>query len=277
MIKYPDYKNNIAGIPNSILHSMGLEPERGTLGLLDRYLEGKDYENIVVILLDGMGRNIMEANLPRSGFFQSHFAGTLSSTFPPTTVAATTSIQSGMEPCEHGWLGWDCYYPQIDKNVTVFLNKETGTDEQAENYNVASHYCGYESAVDRLVKSGRQGYAVTPFVKPCPDSFEDICDSIAGLCNKPGKKYIYSYWNEPDHTMHEKGCFGADAKTILRKLEKQVKELCRRLGEAGTIEVAEKKKTLVIVTADHGHIDTKGVSLTDYPKLGECLLRLPTI
>ena len=76
-----------------------------------------------------------------------------------------------MEPCEHGWLGWDCYYPQIDKNVTVFLNKETGTDEQAENYNVASRYCGYESAVDRLVKSGRQGYAVTPFVKPFPDSF----------------------------------------------------------------------------------------------------------
>lgn len=277
MIKYPDYKNSILGIPNSILHSMGLEPERGTLMLLDRYLEGKDYENIVVILLDGMGKNIMDANLARRGFFQSHLAGTLSSTFPPTTVAATTSIQSGMEPCEHVWLGWDCYYPQIDKNVTVFLNKETGTDEQAENYNVASHYCGYESAVDRLVKSGRQGYAVTPFVKPFPDSFEDICERIAGLCNKPGKKYIYSYWNEPDHTMHEKGCFGADAKTLLRKLEKQVKELCRKLGEPENFKEAEKSKTLVIVTADHGHIDTKGVSLTDYPKLCECLLRLPSI
>lgn len=80
MIKYPDYKNSILGIPNSILHSMGLEPERGTLMLLDRYLEGKDYENIVVILLDGMGKNIMDANLARRGFFQSHLAGTLSST-----------------------------------------------------------------------------------------------------------------------------------------------------------------------------------------------------
>lgn len=67
MIKYPDYKNSILGIPNSILHSMGLEPERGTLMLLDRYLEGKDYENIVVILLDGMGKNIMDANLARRG------------------------------------------------------------------------------------------------------------------------------------------------------------------------------------------------------------------
>ena len=158
--------------------------------------------------------------------------------------------------------------PQIDKNVTVFLNKETGTDEQAENYNVASRYCGYESAVDRLVKSGRQGYAVTPFVKPFPDSFEDICERIAGLCNKPGKKYIYSYWNEPDHTMHEKGCFGEDAKSLLKKLEKQVRQLCMRLNN---------NRTLIIVTADHGHIDTKGVALTDYPKICECLLRLPSI
>ncbi len=318
MIKYPDYKNCIAGIPNSILKNMGLEQGRGTLSLLDKYLDGKDYENIVVILLDGMGKNIMDGNLARKGFFQTHLAGTFSSTFPPTTVAATTSILSGMEPCEHGWLGWDCYYPQIDKNVTVFLNKETGTDEQAENYNVASRYCGYESAVDRLVKSGRQGYMATPFAEPFPASFEKICDRIEKLCGQPGKKYIYSYWSEPDHTMHGKGCFCGETKELLRKLEKQVKELCKKLGEPKILEkeelsnkefsnkelsdkvfqiedkdvavncekekcelevnkAADKKRTLVIVTADHGHMDTKGVALTDYPGICECLSRLPSI
>lgn len=268
MIKYPDYENCIAGIPNSILKNMGIEPGRRTSELLDRYLAEKDYENIVVILLDGMGKNIIDANLSGRGFFNSHMSGTLSSTFPPTTVAATTSILSGMEPCEHGWLGWDCYYPQIDKNVTVFLNKETGTDEPAEAYNVPWRYCGYEGAADRLVKSGRQAYMATPFVEPFPDSFEKIVDRIEELCGKPGRKYIYSYWNEPDHTMHEKGCFGEDAKSLLKKLEKQVRQLCMRLNN---------NRTLIIVTADHGHIDTKGVALTDYPKICECLLRLPSI
>lgn len=268
MIKYPDYENCIAGIPNSILKSMGIEPGRRTSELLDRYLAEKAYENIVVILLDGMGKNIIDANLSGRGFFNSHMAGTLSSTFPSTTVAATTSILSGMEPCEHGWLGWDCYYPQIDKNVTVFLNKETGTDEPAEAYNVPWRYCGYEGAADRLVKSGRQAYMATPFVEPFPDSFEKIVDRIEELCGKPGRKYIYSYWNEPDHTMHEKGCFGEDAKSLLKKLEKQVRQLCMRLNN---------NRTLIIVTADHGHIDTKGVALTDYPKICECLLRLPSI
>lgn len=270
MIKYPDYDNCIAGIPNSVLKSMGLEPGRRTLELLDRYLEGRSYENVVVILLDGMGKNIMDANLSKDGFFSSHLAGTFSSTFPPTTVAATTSIQNGMEPCGHGWLGWDCYYPQIDKNVTVFLNTETGTDEQAEDYNVAWRYCGYESAVDRLLKAGVQAYNAMPFLEPFPDTFEKICDRIAGLCEKPGQKYIYSYWREPDHLMHEKGCFGRDAKELLGRLEAQVKELCERIS-------ASKADTLVIVTADHGHIDTKGVALVDYPRICECLTRLPSI
>ena len=284
MIKYPDYDNCIAGIPNSVLRSMGLEPGRRTLELFDRYLEGRCYENVVVILLDGMGKNIMDANLPKDGFFASHLVGILSSTFPPTTVAATTSIQSGKEPCEHGWLGWDCYYPQIDKNVTVFLNKETGTDEQAENYNVAWRYCGYESTVDKLLKAGVQAYNAMPFLEPFPDTFEKICDRIAGLCGKPGRKYIYSYWREPDHMMHEKGCFGRDAKELLGRLEAQVEELCERISESKAVEnecIKNKPKegdgTLVIVTADHGHIDTKGVALIDYPKICECLSRLPSI
>ena len=31
---------------------------------------------------------------------------------------------SGLYLNEHGWLGWDIYYPQVGKNVTVFTNTE---------------------------------------------------------------------------------------------------------------------------------------------------------
>ena len=50
---WPDYKNCIANLPNSILRKFGVTPAGDTLPLLDRYLE-KDYRNIVVILLDGI-------------------------------------------------------------------------------------------------------------------------------------------------------------------------------------------------------------------------------
>ena len=261
----PDYNNCIANLANSILKKFGIDEGRQTLQLLDLYME-KEYENIIVILLDGMGQSIIEHNLAKDGFFRTHLAGTYSSVFPPTTVAATTSVMSGLSPCEHGWLGWDCYYPQIDKNVTVFLNLESGTEKPAADYNVAWKFCGYEGVADRINAAGGKAYNVAPFVEPFPDSFEKICARIKDLCGTPGKKYIYGYWNEPDGIMHQKGCYGPEAKHVLRQLEKQVQQLTDKLNN-----------TLVIVTADHGHVDSKGVAIVDYPHIMECLVRLPSI
>lgn len=262
---FPDYENCIVNLANSISEEFGIGERGKKLELLTPYLE-KEYKNVLIILLDGMGKSIIQKNLDRDGFFNSHLAGTYSSVFPPTTVAATTSIASGMMPCGHSWLGWDCYYPQIDKNVTVFLNQESGTDKPAQDYNVAWTYCGYEGIEAKINKSGGNAFIVAPFIEPFPDSFDKICEQIKHLCGQEGKKYIYSYWNEPDHIMHREGCYGMSAKQTVQSLEKQVQKLC-----------GELKDTLVIVTADHGHMDSKGVALVDYPKIMECLVRMPSI
>lgn len=263
--QFPDYTNCIANLANSLLEEFGISEGRQKLKVLEPYLK-KGYENMVVILLDGMGECIVRKNCSGNGFFNAHLVGTYSSVFPPTTVAATTSIANGLTPCEHGWLGWDCYYPQIDKNVTVFLNQETETGEPVADYNVAWTYCGYKSVVSKIRENGGNAYEVTPFASPFPDSFEKICEQIKCLCRQSGKKYIYSYWNEPDSIMHKKGCYGADAKEMLQGLEKQVCQLCEEL-----------ENTLVIVTADHGLIDSKGAALVEYPKIMECLVRMPSI
>ena len=73
-IVLPDYKNCIANLPNSILKKLGLPTNGDTLPLLDKYLQ-KDYKNIVVILLDGMGKAIIERHLKTEGSFRSHLAG----------------------------------------------------------------------------------------------------------------------------------------------------------------------------------------------------------
>ena len=263
--QFPDYNNCIANLANSVLKKFGIDEVRKTLHLLDLYLE-KEYENIVVILLDGMGKSIIDRNLEKDGFFQTHLVGTYSSVFPPTTVASTTSVMSGRNPCEHGWLGWDCYYPQIEKNVTVFLNLESGTENPAADYNVAWKFCGYKNIMFKINEAGGKAYGVAPFSEPFPDSFEKICAQIKNLCKSPGRKYIYGYWNEPDNTMHRKGCYGQEAKHVLLQLEKQVQQLSGELND-----------TLIIVTADHGHMDSKGVTLENYPHIMECLVRLPSI
>lgn len=263
--KYPDYANCIVNLANSILKEFEIDERGQELAMLNPYLN-HNVKNIVVILLDGMGKCIIDENLKHNGFFNSHLVGVYSSVFPPTTVAATTSIASALNPCEHSWLGWDCYYPQINKNVTVFRNTEMGTNIPAADYNVAWTYCGFESIVEKIRKNGKNAYQVTPFLAPFPNSFESICKQIKELCNQPEKKYIYSYWNEPDSIMHSVGCYSKEAKQTLAELERQVENLCKEL-----------KDTLVIITADHGHLDTKGVSITTYPELMKCLVRMPSI
>ena len=126
----PDYNNCLVNLSNSILKRFGARTTAGTLPLADKYLKW-EYKNVVLLILDGMGTSIVERHLENNGFFRSHMVGTLDSVYPPTTVAATTSILSGLYPNEHGWLGWDIYYPQINKNVTVFLN----TEQQKEKEN----------------------------------------------------------------------------------------------------------------------------------------------
>ncbi len=262
---FPDYKNCIANLPNSILRKFGTETVGDSLPMLDRYLE-KDYKNIVVVLLDGMGKSIIERHLDADGAFRSHLAGIYTSVFLSTTVAATTSVMSGLQPCEHSWLGWDCYYPSVDKNITVFFNYEQGTKEQAAPYNVPWTVTPYENVVDRLKRDGRQAHLLAPFADPHPETFAQICDGIRALAAEQGQKYIYAYWNNPDGLLHRHGC-GADiVHENLRELEAQVAALAESLTDS-----------LIVVTADHGHLDTRTAVIQDFPKICDCLVRLPSL
>ncbi len=261
----PDYSGCIASLANSILVSFGAQPNGTTLPVADRFL-AKGHKNVVVLLLDGMGMSVIESNLEKEGFLRSHLVTGYDSVFPPTTVAATTSMLSGLMPCEHSLLGWDCYFEEIDKSVSIFPNTETGTGMPAADYSVAKKFCPYENVIDRINRSGGQAYFATPFYPPFPMTAEEIFDRIAELCAQPGRKYIYAYYNEPDSTMHRTGAHSSEAIEMVRSLEQRIKELTDTLED-----------TVFIVTADHSHIDVHGADINDYPSITECLVRSPSI
>lgn len=262
---WPDYEDCLVTIPNSVLKAFGEQPLGATHPLIDEYLQ-KEYKNVVLFLLDGMGVKILEKHLKKEGAFRSHLVGETKSVFLSTTVAATMSAITGKQPCEHSWLGWDCYYPSIDRNVTVFLNLIQGTQEPAADYHVANTVTPYESVVTKLNNAGHQAYDAMPFAPPFPGDAEEICARIKKLCKEDGKKYIYAYWREPDGLLHKYGCKSEIVTSELNYLEEMISEMASELED-----------TLLIVTADHGHIDTDLVSLEDYPALWECLERRPSL
>ena len=46
------------------------------------------------------------------------------STFPPTTAACLTSMKTGLNPAEHGWIGWFTYIKPIDKVIKIYKDKD---------------------------------------------------------------------------------------------------------------------------------------------------------
>lgn len=265
-ISYPDYDNCIANLACSVMKYFGATPPNATLPLADRLLSEKRYKNVVVLLLDGMGNNIIEANLAPDGFFRRNLAGTYSSVFPPTTTSATTSIDSGLYPMQTAWLGWTGYFKELDKNVVYFLNTDFGTDEPITDINAARTYLPYKDICSVISETGAGAHFVAPFREPFPEDFGALCREIKRLCDLSGEKYIYAYWDQPDNVMHRKGCFGEPAKSMVRGLENAVGELADELCD-----------TLLLVTADHGHIDSPRVPITDYSDIMECLVRMPSI
>ena len=288
--RLPDYDHCLVNLANSILKKFGAETTAKTLPLADQYLAG-EYRNVVALLLDAMGISILEKHLERNGFFRSHLAGSLDSVYPPTTVAATTSVLSGLYPNEHGWLGWDVYYPQLGKNVTVFSNNEQlrekagavpegiypdgrkkWTEQSLEEsrpaaeFNAGFRYTPYKSIIDKITDAGVTACPVMPFMPPYPKTMGEILDRIGQLCREPGKKFIYAYWDEPDHSMHRTGTVSDDTHRVITELERMVEQTVSGLSD-----------TLFLITADHGHMDSRNLCLLDYPRVLDCLERRPSI
>lgn len=264
-IKKPDYSNSILNVTNSILKYYGAEYHYETLPEADMLLK-KGYKHVVLMAMDGMGCSIIENILPENSFLRKHMQKRITSVFPPTTVAATTTLESGVAPAEHGWLGWSIYFPELQKNVNVFPNTDEN-GEQAAEYYVGTYYQPYQKLGAKIMEvSDAKAYTVSPFGDYHIDTFEELTAGVRELCGREEQNYIYAYWPEPDHCMHETGCASAEAYYWVNRINAELEEMSEGLED-----------TIIFVTADHGHMNTENVSLTEYPTILECLEHMPSI
>lgn len=115
-----NYKNCLTNLANSILKYFDIKTYHETLEILDKVLKENNSKNVVVILYDGLGARIIDKVLGEKNFFNDNKLCEIDSVFPSTTTAATTTVMSGLNPSEHGWIGWNVYLKEIDKTVTLF-------------------------------------------------------------------------------------------------------------------------------------------------------------
>ncbi len=259
----PDYHNCGLNVASSVLGHFGAPCAHPTHPDVDALLNGKTYKNVVLMLFDGLSMATINDFLPADSFLASHIRRQMTAVFPSTTVAATTSIESGDAPCEHGWLGWSMYFNQIDRMVDVFIDTDTWTHKpMGGKTRVIDQYRPYRSICLRLNATGNvSAHIVSPFGTDKVKTLDELFDTAAALCRASGRRYIYTYWGEPDHTMHERGVMAVG--DIVRDINDRVQAFCQAMGE----------DTLVLVTADHGLLDCEYKYTCDYPELEQALVR----
>lgn len=267
-IVFPDYQNSSVNLVNSILKYYDCDNYHSTLPLVDKILANK-YKHIFLVILDGMGSCILENNLSTESFLRKHKLFDYSAVYPCTTVAATTTLQSGLTPIQTGWIGWHQYFPDLKEDVVLFLNTIQVTGNKAADYDVAEKYLPYKHICDLI---GKDQIVSTSMIFPSfklhgANDFSELCQMVAMISKQDSDTFTYVYWTQPDAVMHKYGCYAPETKKILNNIDQQLLALSKQLTN----------DSLMLITPDHGMIDVEEINLKDHPALTACFYRLPTV
>lgn len=270
MILKNNYDECLTNLACSIRKYFGLDYNHNTLEYVDEILNEKKPQNVVTILFDGMGANILKRTLSKDDFFIKNMKKTITTVFPATTVAATNAIITGLNPVESGMLGWYIYYKDLDKIIATFRDTEKNNSNRLvlqEAINFREKYFKTRSIVDEInERNDAKGYSILSFGNNPYNDTGAMFKRIEELCMEDGKKYIYAYDDNPDRTMHRMKCDSKEAKDMIRYRNIMTEKLCNNL-----------KDTVVFIIADHGHINVENIFLKDYPDIVDCLIRNTSI
>jgi predicted AlkP superfamily pyrophosphatase or phosphodiesterase len=227
--------------------------------------------------VDGLGHDFL---LGRDGALRQHLRGQMTSVFPSTTASAIPTFLTGLAPQQHGLTGWHMYFREIGAIAAPLpFRVRAGRHALREAGVTPSTLFGLTPLFDRLPlpchvvsprhiihsdfnvalsgRAKRHGY----------DTLEEMFAILAGLLRIAAQRsYVHAYWPQLDSLAHEHGIHSGPVAEAFAALDAAFAQL---------VDVARSNDSLVIVTADHGFIDTsvdETIDLDDHPRLRETLL-----
>lgn len=261
---YADYNKCLINVSSSILKHFGIEWKYNGIDLLDKELMNK--KKVVLMLLDGMGVQVMKDNLQEDSFLNKHKVDNISSVFPPTTVAATTSLLSGLAPIEHGYLGWHLYLKDHTPSIVLFKGFDYYRNKKYKRINV-KEILNYKSIMDRINETGVKAYSVYPKFMQSHDNvfgcetFQSALNKLKYILDYNDESFTYFYWDNPDGLLHDNGVNNDVIKGCLSSFDDALNDFSKELDE----------DTIMIIVADHGLIDIKGVDFSRFKDLSRML------
>ncbi|KAA6323657.1 hypothetical protein EZS27_026926 [termite gut metagenome] len=204
---FPDFEKNIINISSSFSKYLGVKTDKSTLKILDDELV-KDYEDVIFIIFDGLGKNPIEINLEEGSFIRSHVKEYLTTTYPSTTTNATTTFMSNLYPMEHGWFAWSLYYEEIDKCLDIFTGRDSFTQKVTHKGYTNTKY-KFTPYFENNPREDVSVYSIFPFFVSegrnnktvNASTVDELFIELEKIVKYKGKKFVYCYCDDPDKTM----------------------------------------------------------------------------
>lgn len=276
-ILMPNYNHSILNLITSILKNYEVETKYNTLEKIDKLLE-KKYRNVVLVILDGMGENILK-NISPNGIFSKNKIDEITSVYPSTTTAAMTTYYSGKPPIETGWIAWSQYFKEYGRNIDVLPERDSYTGEKMKVKNQKiSDIIGYKTVYEQIKEqnSNIETYEIMPSycekktkLTMTANTVEEMCESIVTLCKNTQNKFVIAYNDNPDGIIHKNGCYSEETKKFVLEAEQEFEKMLQKL---------KCTNTLIILSADHGHQDiNETIDILELKEIQECLIMPPTL
>ena len=288
---FPDYEGYcFANVPHTVASVLGVETGRTRTHrtLPEDVLSNVDaqgVETVLVVLVDGFGFEQWRRERDHHGFLDrltdAARVTPLTSLYPSETAAAMNTFHTGRLPAEHGVVGWNVYEPSVDASFEAlpFVTKD-GEEPPIDFGDVADADPIYSALADAGVSS----HHVVPFetttggaTKYTYESLADlpgrVRDALDATRREDARSYCYAYLPHVDAAAHRTGTDSANYRETVGEAFAAIEA-----GLAGLDDTAADE-TLVVVTADHGHVNTdpeRNVNLDAKDWLVDALARHPT-
>jgi predicted AlkP superfamily pyrophosphatase or phosphodiesterase len=265
-----DYgRSSLADVMPSVLAALGVTGETNVLDLAPA-------ECIVVLLVDGLGDQLLQEHAELAPFLSSRSRRTLTAGFPTTTAASITSLGTGLPSGQHGIVGYTTRFNGLTEPVNwltwrgAFSGQDLTIDHSPEQVQP------YPSVFERAEGAGVNATVVSaPLFRDSGltqvalrggeyvDAFTaaDTAALVSAAARARGG-LIYCYSSELDLISHVRGCRSEAWRAQLQMIDRGAQLLSERLPDGARF----------LVTADHGMIDIAEADKIDFdhsPELSE--------
>lgn len=243
----PRYSHSLTTVLPSVARGLGVSVgDHATLDL-------GGFRRAVVVLVDGMGLDLLERRRGHAPFLRSLLdtAHRLDAGFPSTTATSMGSFGTGLPPGAHGLLGYEVLIPGEDRLLNQ-LSWEEGP--------VPEEWQPEETIFERAERDGVRITRIGPWYFDgsgltraalrggefvAAKGLDERVDATLAAVRAQPRSLVHLYWGDLDKIGHVHGCESWQWGEELAGIDAELTRLCASVPE----------DTAVFITADHGMVD----------------------